>query len=459
MNARWIRLTGLLAVSAAALLCNIPTFAQDTVQTGTQSDPASPASSAPAKRPFDQAPVDPVTGSSNEPSRQYVVIGTDRLISVDPMLKYQWLYGLDLTEGYDDGLILFPEQKGVYYTLATPRIGVLGRTPKSQYIVQYSPTLSYFNNAGPTGIQAYQQGSAELHTDVNRTWGYDVILNAEYGTYPLSLLSDFSFQSLDGVTAVDPNSILLLTSQDYLNTSASIGGHWHITPRDNLTVSTIYNYANFQPNNVPGSIAGHIHREEFTATYTRNVTRRFNILANGNAQHVFGTFACTTYGVQVGASYELVRGTTLSGTAGPQFGTGTCSESVTMDYSAHLTTRLSRTWDAYLSAERTSTGAIHSVAGSGVTETYGGGISKQLAERINARLDTGYIHVSSVAGVPSSFSANGWFVSPQVAWVFSRSVELNFRYSRIYQVVSGFDLDRNQGMVTLQWRPTSRGAN
>jgi len=454
MTARWNQLTGLLASSVLALFGACAVFGQDRTAAGSQSD-----GSATVQPPMDQAPIDPVTGSSGEKPRQYVIIGTDRQVSLNPLLKYQWLYGLDLTEGYDDGLILFPEQKGVFYTLATPRVGLLARTGKSEYIVQYTPTLSYFNNAGPTGIQAYQQGLAELHTEVNRIWGWDAILTIEYGTYPLSLLSDFSFQSLDGITAVDANSILLLTSQDYLNTDATVGGHWHISPRDTLTVSSIYNYVNFQPNNVPGSIAGHIHREEVTATYTRSVTRRFNLLANGNAQHVFGPLACTTYGLQAGASYEIVRGTTISGTVGPQFGTGTCSESVIVDYSGHLTTHLSRNWDAYLSAERTSTGEIHSAVGSGVTETYGGGVSRRLAEHVDARLDAGYIHVASVPGLPSSFNANGWFVSPQVGWVFSPSIQLNFRYSRIYQVVSGVDLDRNQGMVTLQWRPASRSAN
>jgi hypothetical protein len=453
MKSRRIQFTGLFLLGALTLCSANLAYAQDPATSGTQSD-----NPAPAQRPIDQAPVDPVTGSSNGAPRQYVVIGTDRQISVNPMLKYQWLYGMDLTEGYDDGLILFPQQKGVYYTLVTPRVGILGHTAKSQYIFQYTPTLSYFNNGGPTGIQAYQQGSAELHTEVNRTWGWDLILTAEYGTYPLSLLSDFSFQSLDGVTAVDPNSILLLTSQDYLNADATLGMHWHVSPRDTFTIASTYNYANFEPNSVPSSVAGHIHRDEITATYTRAVTRRFNFLANANAQHVFGPLACTTYGVQVGASYEFLRGTTISGTVGPQFGSGTCSESVLMDYSAHLTSHLSRNWDGYLSAERSTTGEVHSALGGGLTETFGAGISRQLNQKINARVDAGYIHVASLPGLPSSFNANGIFVSPQVGWEFSRSVEVNFRYSRIYQTVSGLNLDRNQGMVTLQWRPTARAA-
>jgi hypothetical protein len=455
MQGKWMPYVVSLALMCFAIFGAQPALAQD---------PSSPApasgqdvNSAPPKDAV-RSGADPDNTLSGGAPGQYIVLGTDRQVALDPLLKYQFIYGMDLTEGYDDGVILFPSKTGVYYTLWTPRVGIIGRTAKSQYIIQYTPTISHFNNAGNTGVQAYQEGTAEFHTEVNRGWGWDFTLNTQYGTYPLSLLSEFGFQSLDGIPAVNPNSILLLSSQDYFNTDASVGLHWRASPRDLITISTIYNYSNFRPNAVPGSVAGHLHRDDVTATYAHAVTRRFNILANGEELHVFGPFGCTTYGGQLGASYEVHRGTTISATAGPQFGSGVCSDSVVVSYSGHISSRLSRNWDGYLSAERTATSPIHSALGGGLTDTYGAGLARRFGERVDFRLDGGYIRVASLPGVPGSFSADGKYISPELGWKFSKAFELDFRYRKIYQSVTGQNLDRNQAMVTLEWRPYLRGS-
>jgi hypothetical protein len=453
MKSQRTQFTGILALFAIALLNAGSLQAQDVTS----------SSSAPNNAGTPSESIQGGTSSSDASwtgaNREFILVGSDRQVSLNPLLKYQFIYGMDLTQGYDNGLILFPSTVGVHYTLATPRVGVIGRTAKSQYIVQYTPTLSYFNNAGPSGIQAYHQGVVEMHTEVNRTWGWDFKTTAEYGTYPLSLLSNFSFVSLEGVTAVDPNSILLLTNTGYFNTDASIGLHWHASPRDTFTLSSVYDYSNFPADSsVPGSVPGHVHRDTVLGTYSRSVTRRFSLLANGNALHVFGPLSCTTYGGQFGASYEIRRGTTVSATAGPQFGNGGCTASVLLTYSGYVSTRLSRSWEGYLTAERTSSSAIHSALGSGLTETYGAGISRTLNGKLIMRLDGGYIRVSALPGLPDSYSADGKFITPQIGWALSRSMDLTLRYSRIYQVVTGTNLDRDQAAVTLRWHPTSKGA-
>jgi hypothetical protein len=452
MKTRWMQFTAILALGAFAIFSAGPASAQD------PSSPPPQNGSALAAKDSEQAPSDSGTVPSSGAPAQYMVLGTDRQISLNPLLKYQLIYGMDLTEGYDDGIILFPAKTGAYYTLWTPHVGIMGRTAKSQYIVQYTPTLSYFNNVGSSGVQAYQQGSVELHTEVNHGWGWDLALTTEYGTYPLSLLSEFSFESLDGVSAVDPNSILLLTSEGYFNSNASVGVHWLVTPRDTFTLSSVYNYADFPPNDVPGSVAGHIHRDEVTATYSHAVTRRLNILANADELHIFGPLACTTYGGQLGGSYEMYRGTTISATVGPQFGSGICSDAIVVAYSGHLSSRLSRHWNGYVSAERTDTSPVHSALGSGLTETYGAGLAREFSDRLDVRVDGGYIRVSSLPGLPDSFSADGKYISPELGWKLSRAFELTARYRKIYQEVTGENLDRNQAMVTLQWRPNPRAA-
>lgn len=388
--------------------------------------------------------------------RQYIILGSDQEYSLDPSLRHRFIYGVDLTEGYDDGVVSFPERAGTSYTLVMPTVGIIGRTKKSQYIVQYSPTISYFTNFGSQGVQAYHQGSAEIHTEVNREWGWDFVLATQDGTYPLSLLSEFNFSSLDGVVAVDPNSTLLLSNTGYFNMDATLGFHYNLSPRDTITVSTDYTYTVFDQSALPGSAGGHVQRLNTVLLYSHAVTRRFHVNANGNVQHTFGALDCTIYGGQLGASYEIKRGTSISGSVGPEFGNGSCSGSTEISYTGAFTSRVSRNWEVYLSAVRTQEGPVHSSLGTGQTETYGGGVARK-AGRLDLRADGGYIRVGALAGVPNSFDANGTYISPKVSWHFTPSLTLSFIYQRILQTVNDVDANRNQVSATLQWQPSRRG--
>lgn len=433
-----------------------------TVVTSTLASAQDPSSSVP--QDGDSAP--PITkavdssnplGESPRPAgRLYMALGSDRLFSLNPLRKTQLLFQMDLTEGYDDGIVLVPTRTEAYYTLWTPRIALLGRTSKSEYLIQYTPTVSYFANT-PLGVQALHQAEAEQHKEVNSYWGWDTSLYVSNGSYPASLLSPFSFFSINDIAAVNIDSILLSTTS-YFALDASIGLHWRPTPRDLFVLSTTYDYANFPPNDIPGSVPGHVHRGFITVNYSHELSPRLSLLANGNAVHVFETPACTTYGGQVGATYKIREDTMISGTVGPEFGAQSCANSILLSYTGSLTSRLSRNWVGYLNAARTTTGEIHSSLGSEFTETYGAGITRQLGTWVDARVDAGYIRVKSLPTQPTSYNAQGKFISGRVDWTLAPPLELSLQYSRIYQTVSTLTLDRNQVFLTLQWRPNAKTA-
>ena len=388
--------------------------------------------------------------------RAYMALGSDLLFSLDTTLKTQFLFQMNLTEGYDDGIVLVPRVETVY-TLWTPRIALLGRRPKSEYVIQYTPTLAYFGET-PIGFQTFQQASAELHTEVNSYWGWDTSLYVANGSYPVSLLSPFNYFSVNDVAVVDVNSILLLSTTSYFNLNASVGLHWAPTPQDLFVLSTTYNYANFPPNDVPGSVPGHIQRGILAANYTHSVTARLNLLANGNVVHNFGALPCTSYGGQFGANYKIHEDTFLSGTVGPEFGTATCGKSMSLSFAGSVTSRFSRNWVGYLNAARTTTGVLHSSLGSGLTDTYGAGVTRQFGTWVDVRVDAGYIRVESLPTVPTSFNAQGEFISGRVDWTLAPPLELSLQYSRIYQTESSLTLDRNQVFLMLQWRPNPKAA-
>ena len=102
-------------VVTLVLMC----FAIFGAQTALAQDPSSPApasgqdvNSAPPKDAV-RSGADPDNTLSGGAPGQYIVLGTDRQVALDPLLKYQFIYGMDLTEGYDDGVILFPSKTGV----------------------------------------------------------------------------------------------------------------------------------------------------------------------------------------------------------------------------------------------------------------------------------------------------------------------------------------------------------
>ena len=451
MNPKIAKFVRTAALAMLAAVTSAFASGQDSSSSAPQDDDSAP----PVTKAVDSS--NPLGGSPKPAGRVYMGLGSDRLFSLDTMQKAQLLFQMDVTEGYDDGIILLPTRTGVYYTLWTPRIALLGRTPKSEYVIQYAPTVSYFANT-PLGVEALHQASAEQHTEVSSYWGWDASLAVTNGSYPVSLLSGFNFIALDNIAAVDIDSILLLSTTSYFNSNASIGLHWTPTPRDIFVLSTTYNYANFPPNDVPGSVPGHIHRGILAASYTHSVSPRLSLLANGNAVHVFGPLACTTYGGQLGASYKIHEDTLISGTVGPEFGSAPCSSSMLLSYAGSVASRLSRNWVGYLNAVRTTTGALHSSLGSGLTETFGAGVTRQLGTWVDARVDAGYIRVNSLPTLPASYNAQGKFISGRVDWTLAPPLQLSLQYSRIYQTVSSLTLDRNQVFLMLQWRPNPKAA-
>jgi hypothetical protein len=422
-------------------------------QQGEQTTPAasdSGQSSSQTSSQSETAPLSPVR-------RDYLLLGTDRLLSFGQLLRYRPFFEMGLTQGYDDGIIVSPVREAVNYTLWTPRVGLLGSSERSSYVLQYAPIVSYFAE-GASGVQAYHSGAFEYHTTLNRGWGWDLALSSSYGAYPLSLLSAFNFTLVGGVAVVNPNSILLITTGKIFDSHATIGVHWTPSERNTFVLSSTYDYTDFPQNSaISGSLAGHLHRDTVTGSLTHRVTSRFSLLGIGDVLHVFGPLACNTYDVLGGLSYELREGTALSVSAGPEFGGGICSASREVAFSGSLTSRLSRNWEGYISGGRSSISEVHSLFGSGLTQSAEAGVARRFGVRLECRLDGGYIQVNSVTGATGgSFAERGAYASPHVGWLLLPSLELSGAYSRIYQVVSPAKLNRNQAFVTLEWRPVSR---
>src|SRR5271166_2269581 len=113
---KFVRITALAVLTVVASgFASAQDPAPSVLQNGNPAPPSS--TSVEPSYPF---------GETAKPAgRVFLGLGTDRLFSLNAMLKSQLLFQMDLTEGYDDGIILYPTRTGVYYTLWTPRIAFL----------------------------------------------------------------------------------------------------------------------------------------------------------------------------------------------------------------------------------------------------------------------------------------------------------------------------------------------
>src|SRR5208337_682415 len=111
MNPKTPKFARITALAVLALLTSGFASAQDPSSSVLQDGNSAPPS------PKSVESSNPYGGPPKPAARVYLALGTDRLFSLNELLKSQLLFQMDLTEGYDDGVILSPASTGVYYTL------------------------------------------------------------------------------------------------------------------------------------------------------------------------------------------------------------------------------------------------------------------------------------------------------------------------------------------------------
>src|SRR2546428_8363612 len=207
-------LLGLGALLAAG------TVARGQEQTGTPGPSAGESSSA----------AEAATATS-QPPRYVQLLNTNQVIALNGEARYRFLYGMSLTGGYDDGIVPSAQPTRVGYTLWNPHVGLIARKPRSEFLIQYAPTVGYFNDPA-VGRLVGHQGEIFARGDFSHRWSWDFHLASRYGSFAASLLSPYHFSAVGSFSAVNPQTLLLGTTADRLDSNATLGLHWRVSGPD-----------------------------------------------------------------------------------------------------------------------------------------------------------------------------------------------------------------------------------
>ncbi len=400
-----------------------------------------------------------------ETPRYLMLLNSDQMITMNEQARHRLLYGVSLTQGYDDGILTLTQPNGTNYTLFNPLAGFIGHKPKSEYAFQYSPIVGYFAQSA-IGTHAFHQADFHARGEINRRWGWNFQAAGRYGVLVTTLLSPFRFSPVGNIAAVDPNSVILDTFGNRLDSDAGIGLSWHKSARTVLGFAGTYSYSNFFGTSKPGT-KNHFNRSAFNGHVDHVVSRKVTVRGGINTSHIFGgRLPCTYYGAEAGMSVHPNERVDLTFGGGPQFGDRSCTSNRFFALHGSAGIHLTRAWSAYLTADRSVMAPFHStsapnlvVLGSDqITDSYAAGLVRRLvSSHLEMRLDGGYLRtISGIGRIGPPASAHGSFVSPQVGWHFTRTLMLLGVYKRLYQVNSVLSQGRNQVFGTLVWRPEPR---
>jgi hypothetical protein len=382
-------------------------------------------------------------------TKQYAVaLNSDRLIQLGTGPRFRFLYWSDFTEAYDNRLNGGPSAGSV--SVWVPTVGFMGHNERSEYLFQYSATVSEVNNP-VSNLAAYHNGAFTARGDLTRDWGWDISLGSRYGVDQLRLLSGLSYGVFGGVPVANSGAAaIVLGTQPILNTDESLGLHWQITERNRLSLSGYHSYYSLL-----SAAPSHTNSSGFSADFGRSLSRRVTFHAYGADGYSFGVVPCTFVDAGLGLDVTASARLSFQVRGGPSFGSLRCTTRRGENYNGSAVYRLTATSSVYLAAARVLNSPVL-LPRPQTQDSFSSGYARQVARNVQLRLDSGYVRIEDGV-IVNSGSGHGYFVSPQAQWQFARSFSLLGSYRHVYQRYGLTGLGRNQVLITLEWRPQPRG--
>lgn len=389
---------------------------------------------------------------TKSPARYVAALNSDRLIQLGGGRNFNFLYSSTFTEAWDDHLGGAGRGLDGTLTLVNPTLGFTGHSQKLDYLFQYSPTISALDRFHP-GVSAFHQSNLMLTGQFNHGWGWDFAEANSYGVDQLRLLSGLSFGVVGGTVsgANAGQAVLQLGNRDILNESGTVGLHWQPSERTRIAGSVGYTYYSILSSSSHASVGSY--RLSFERAVTRKTT--FNVFTDGGRYFDKPVSGCIYYGGGAGVLWRPTQRITMNAEGGPSWSTAQCSSQRGGQGSGGLAVILSPFSTFYVQGGRQLYAPVQ-FPHSETVDTLSLGYARQFRRKTTFRLDAGYARLTDSFVTPT-VSLNGYFVSPQVGWQFSRSITASLNYRHMYQIVGLTNLNRNQALFIIEWRPAPKG--
>jgi hypothetical protein len=391
---------------------------------------------------------------SAAPASYAPIIGSDRLFGMGTGPRLQLLYGTSFTGTYDTNL--GSAGTGGALSAWIPVVGLIGNTPRSFYMIQYSATVTDLKN-GNNGIQAYHQATINAGGEFNRGFGWDASASGHYGLDQLRLLGGLSFGSVQDVAvASGSNSAFVLNNQPVSYIDDAVGLHWHPSATQSFSISVAHTYYF-----ISSATLGHFNLIALHLSYQRELSRKWSVGAYETTGHNLDKSSCTY--ANAGGSLVLrpTERLTISGGAGPTFGSSGCSPQLGYNASGSLVYQmgLGGRSEFYTTFTHQLYAAVLLPTGQTQDNITVGGV-RGITPHFRLRADGGYMNLKDSAGNLAG-NGHGLFAGPTAEWNLTSSMILSASYHYYFQTFGIAPLtsvqNRSQALVSLNWQPQPKG--
>jgi hypothetical protein len=391
------------------------------------------------------------TPAADTPHVTYVpAMNGDQLFLLGPnSRKFQPFYSAVLSGAYDTHLAGTLASPGQALFAVTPTLGFAGHGQQSQYLMQYSSTITDLTGT-PSGTEAYHHGNFTARGEFTHAWGWDLGINGLYGVDALRLLAPLTFTNLLNIPTADAQAaVSQLGAQRTLSVGDNVGLHWQPTVRDRVVFSAYHSYFDFV------DLSSHITYVGFNSSYSRNLTRQTVLTVYNNFGRDTRVIPCTYDDLGVGLAMHPRPNMILQIGGGPTIGSLTCATRRGGNFVGSFGYQFTRFSTVYVTAGQHNNTSVN-LPQSQTNRSFSAGYSRQMSRSLTLRVDGGYMYLGDFRN-NIFVTLQGYFVAPQMEWKLTRSLSAQLSYRNMSQLVGTSSLSRNQVLLSLTWRPQANG--
>jgi hypothetical protein len=365
------------------------------------------------------------------------------LISMDSTTPTHLLLGAAVAGGWDSnpGNLANGASSGVY--MVSPYFGIQASTPKTQYLLQYQPTITGYSSS-TYSQETMNVASATILGTVNERWHWNFRASGSYGQDSLRLLAPQQSVAVGEVPGTGSSSASFLPNAGtvtYANGDLDI--HYRKSERDSLEFHMANSFSHFTGLSENNGVA-----TTGRFSYGRELSSRLGVTAYGESSYINGFTDCTSFGGGIGLKWQAGERTFLSLSGGPQLETSACGNQLEFSYNAAFSTRLSYKSQIYLLASRQPTA---SYLGPQLWQlSVSGGYQRRIRSVGTVSVDLGYTGSDTVA---TGNSYHGTYFDCIYGYPIGHGFSGTYSYRGYIGDWDGNRFTRNLALFSLSWTP------